>query len=246
MQTIKVTGWHAVLAVLQQRPEDVLQLWAQDSRNDARSQAALDVAASAGLRIQRVPGATLDKLAGGAHHQGVVAEAREAQPGDADDLKAFVHGLPDGPVLILVLDQVQDPRNLGALLRTADAAGVAAVITPADRNATLTPAARKTAAGAADTVPLFQVTNLARSLDVLKDAGIWLHGLAGEGERSLFTADLTGRIAILMGAEGTGLRRLTRKACDGLWYLPMQGTVESLNVSVAGGIALYEAVRQRG
>ena len=243
--TTRISGWHAVHAVLSTRPQDVLQLWAQDGRDDQRSESTLALANENGLRIQRAPRKTLDQLAGTDRHQGVVVEARESQAGNDHGLQARLASLPDGPALLLVLDQVQDPRNLGALLRTADAAGVAAVITPADRSAALTPAARKTAAGAAETVPLYQVTNLARALDELKAHNFWLHGLAGEGEGSLFDADLTGRVAIMMGAEGSGLRRLTRKACDGLWRLPMAGSVESLNVSVAGGIALYEAVRQR-
>jgi 23S rRNA (guanosine2251-2'-O)-methyltransferase len=181
-------------------------------------------------------------MAGDAPHQGVVAVASHVdQSLSLDDVVAGVR--PD--TLLLLLDGVTDPRNLGACLRVADAAGVRAVIVPRDRSAGLTPAALKAAAGAAEAVPLIDVTNLARAMDALRDAGVRLVGAAGEAERSLFDVDLTGPVAWVLGAEGSGLRRLTRERCDALASIPIAGHVESLNVSVATGVCLYEAVRQR-
>ena len=176
-------------------------------------------------------------------HQGVVAEVR---PSATLDENCCSTCLPDsGAALVLVLDGVSDPHNLGACLRTADAAGATAVVAPRDRAAGLTPVVRKVAAGAAETVPFAQVTNLARSLRDMQSAGIWIAGTAEDGERELFEADLTGPLALVMGSEGRGLRRLTRERCDFTLKLPMLGSVGSLNVSVAAGITLYEALRQR-
>lgn len=237
-------GWHAVQAILARRPQAVQQLWLAAGRDDDRAAEVVALAEHAGVAIQRRSRADLDALAPGIRHQGVVAQITPAQPGNINDLDAMLDSAP-GDLLLLVLDQVQDPHNLGALLRTADAAGAHGVIVPADRAASLTPAARKAAAGAAETVPLFQVTNLARVLQSLQQRGIWLHGLAGEATGSIFDADLKGHVALVLGAEGSGLRKRTRDLCDGLWQLPMAGTVESLNVSASGAIALYEAVRQR-
>ena len=180
----------------------------------------------------------------GLKHQGVVAQYAAPQnlgEGDLDELLGKV----ENP-LLLVLDGVQDPHNLGACLRSAGAAGVAAVIVPRDRAVGVTAVVRKASAGAADQVPLIRVTNLARTLKTLKDAGVWIVGLAGEAEKSLYEMDLKGPIAIAMGGEGDGLRRLSREHCDYLAKIPMTGIVESLNVSVATGVALFEAVRQRG
>jgi 23S rRNA (guanosine2251-2'-O)-methyltransferase len=186
----------------------------------------------------------LDRETGGAVHQGVVAEVRPSAPLDENSLLDLITGL-DSPALVLVLDGVSDPHNLGACLRTADAAGATAVVAPRDRAAGLTPAVRKVAAGAAETVPFAQVTNLARALRDLQSAGLWIAGTAEDGDRELFAADLTGPLALVMGSEGRGLRRLTRECCDFTLRLPMQGTVGSLNVSVAAGIVLYESLRQR-
>ena len=187
----------------------------------------------------------LDRMAGGGVHQGVVAEVTDvAVPGEGE-LDDIVRAA--GPaVLLLVLDGIQDPHNLGACLRTADAAGVHAVIAPRDRAAGLTAVARKVAAGAAESVPFIQVTNLARTLAHLKQLGVWIVGTAGQAELDLYQADLKGPLALVMGSEGAGLRRLTREACDFTVRLPMRGVVESLNVSVATGVVLYEVVRQRG
>lgn len=247
-QTERCAGWHAVTAVLEHRPAAVRRLVLLAGRDDARAQSLLTLAADAGVCAETADRRVLDDLAPDIRHQGVVALVTPRQPGNVNDLETQLDALEaqgTAPFL-LVLDQVQDPHNLGALLRTADAAGIHAVVVPADRAASLTPAARKAAAGAAEVVPLFQVTNLARTLKSLQSRGIWLHGLAGESDQPLFAADLTGPVALVLGAEGSGLRRRSRELCDALWHLPMVGTVESLNVSATGAVAIYEAVRQRG
>lgn len=238
-----VYGLHAVAALLeQQRP--VQQLWVQDSRHDERLESLLARAAQQGIPVQRVPRQKLDELTGAGRHQGVVAEAEAAPVSDEYGLEALLAALQEPPFL-LVLDSVQDPHNLGACLRSANAAGAHAVIAPHDRAAELTPAARKAAAGAAERLPFIQVTNLARSLRWLKQQNIWLVGLTGEADDELYSLDLKGPLALVLGAEGSGLRRLTKSECDFLARIPMAGGVESLNVSVAAGVALFEALRQR-
>ena len=237
-------GLHPVREALQRAPERVLELWALERRADARIAEVLALAEAQGIRCQFVPRETLDGMAGGGVHQGVVARLAPAAALDEDDLYGLLDRL-QGPPFLLVLDGVQDPHNLGACLRTADAAGAHAVIVPKDRAAGLTPAARKAAAGAAETVPLVQVVNLARCLRALKERGIWVAGAEAGGE-SAFKADLSGPLALVLGAEGTGLRRLTREHCDLFLSLPMKGAVESLNVSVAAGILLYLALARRG
>lgn len=238
-----VYGLHAVVALFEHhRP--VRQLWVQDSRQDARVDTLLAKAAQQGVRVQRVPRDKLDKLTGDGRHQGVVADAGAAQAGDEHDLEAFLTTLTLS-AFFLVLDGVQDPHNLGACLRSANAAGVQAVIAPKDRAAELTPVVRKAAAGAAEMTPFFQVTNLARTLRWLKQQNIWLVGLAGEARETLYELDLKGPLALVLGAEGSGLRRLSKAECDFLACIPMAGEVESLNVSVAAGVALFEARRQR-
>ena len=239
-----VYGLHAVRAVLTRRPADVLRLSIAAARDDARVRELREIAAARGLRPVDSTTAALDQETGGAAHQGVVAEVRPSAPLDENRLLDLLTGLAT-PALVLVLDGVSDPHNLGACLRTADAAGATAVVAPRDRAAGLTPVVRKVAAGAAETVPFAQVTNLARSLRDMKEAGLWIAGTAGDGEQELFAADLSGPLAIVMGSEGKGLRRLTLEQCDFSLRLPMQGSVASLNVSVAAGIALYEALRQR-
>jgi len=239
-----VYGLHAVMALFErQRP--VRQLWVQDSRHDGRLDELLAKAAEFGVSVQRVARDKLDKLTGDGRHQGVVAEAGAAQAGDEHDLEACLSALAS-PAFLLVLDGVQDPQNLGACLRSANAAGVHAVIVPKDRAAELTSAVRKAAAGAAEMTPFFQVTNLARTLRWLKQQNIWLVGLAGEAHETLYALDLKGPLALVLGAEGSGLRRLSKAECDFLACIPMGGGVESLNVSVATGVALFEARRQRG
>jgi len=243
-----IFGLHSVQHVLQQTPQRVLELYVLRERDDQRVQQLLETAAQAGVPWQDVPRQTLDKLSEQGRHQGVVARCKALAQLDEDWLWARLEQAQDATSkpLLLVLDGVQDPHNLGACLRTADAAGVMAVIVPKDRAVGLSGTARKVASGAAETVPLLTVTNLARCLRELQDHGVWLVGMAGEAEASVYQADFRGAVALVLGAEGDGLRRLTRETCDQLVRIPMQGQVESLNVSVAAGICLFEAVRQRG
>ena len=238
-----IYGLHAVSAVLESGGR-VHALWMLDSRHDDRLTRIAALAEKAGVQILRVPRAELDRITDGARHQGVAAQAEGAEQRDEGGLIPLLDRLKEPPFL-LVLDGVQDPHNLGACLRSANAAGVHAVIAPRDRSAGLTPVARKVASGAAEATPFFQVTNLARTLRELKDRNIWFVGLAGEAEQTLYELDLKGPIAIVMGAEGEGMRRLTKEHCDFLAKIPMGGSVESLNVSVATGVALFEALRQR-
>ncbi|MDX1496088.1 MAG: 23S rRNA (guanosine(2251)-2'-O)-methyltransferase RlmB [Salinisphaeraceae bacterium] len=240
----KIGGWHSVDALLEKRSEAIERLCLQAGREDKRAQALLAKAKRLGVTVQTLTREAMAREAGELRHQGVLAWALPTVAGNQNDLDMLLDGLRKPPFL-LILDGVEDPRNLGACLRSADAAGVDGVIIPRDRAASLSPAARKAAAGAAESVPLFAVSNLARCLRQLRDAGIWLVGLAGEGEGDLYQARLTGPLAIVMGAEGKGLRRLTREHCDELIRIPMLGTVESLNVSAAASVCLFEAVRQR-
>ena len=240
-----VFGLHAVRAVLERRPKDVLRLSIVAARDDARMRELRDLAAARGIAASAASAEALDRETGGAAHQGVVAEVRPSAPLNENSLVDLLTAAAEPP-LVLVLDGVSDPHNLGACLRTADAAGATAVVAPRDRAAGLGPVVRKVAAGAAETVPFAQVTNLARALRDMKDAGLWIAGLAEDGEKGLYEADLRGPLALVMGSEGRGLRRLTRDGCDFVLSLPMRGAVASLNVSVAAGIALYEALRQRG
>jgi 23S rRNA (guanosine2251-2'-O)-methyltransferase len=242
-ETQLIMGIHAVAAALQQG-ERVIELWVDDKRQDRRIRELLQHVQGEKVPLHLIRGQELDRLVRQGNHQGVVARIRLPQVHDEPYLKALMKRLQDIP-LLLVLDGVQDPHNLGACLRTADAAGVQAVITPRDRSAGLTASVCKVASGAAETVPLIQVSNLVRTLKWLKQAGVWLIGTAAEAHQSLYRTDLTGPLAIVMGGEGKGLRRLTREQCDLLVSLPMAGRVESLNVSVATGVTVYEALRQR-
>ncbi len=240
-----IYGIHAVDSLLRQNPQQVQRLWLQSGREDKRIASLLTLAANQGVAVERCPKAELDGKVSG-RHQGVIAEViAETRQWDEKALFDLVDEL-DHPALILVLDGVADPHNLGACLRSADAAGVDAVLVPKDKSADLTPTVRKVACGAAETVPFIRVTNLARTLAGLKERGIWLYGAAGEPEKSIYDNDLRGPCALIMGAEGAGLRRLTRESCDFLVKLPMAGDVSSLNVSVATGVCLFEIVRQRG
>lgn len=240
----KLYGLHAVEAFLARSRERVVRLWLQSGRQDARVAAVEKLAREAGVAIATKPAAELDRLVDGAAHQGVVAEVRAAEPLPEDELPFLLEKVQGAP-LVLVLDGVQDPHNLGACLRTADAAGAHAVVVPRDRAVGLTPVVRKVAAGAAESVPFVQVTNLARTLEQLKEQEIWIVGTEEEADQDLYDADLNRRLAVVMGAEGRGMRRLTRDHCDFTVRLPMGGAVPSLNVSVATGIVLYEALRQR-
>lgn len=238
-------GIHAIDVLLRRSPERIISLSVQSDRNDKRVQGLLSLAQNQGVSVSRVTKAELDATVS-ERHQGVVALIKPRQ-GDAEvterDLTQFLSGL-DCP-LILVLDGVTDPHNLGACLRSADAAGVDAVIVPKDNSAELNAVARKVASGAAEVIPLVRVTNLARILRSLKEVGIWVVGTTGEADTLVFDQDLSIPTALVMGAEGPGMRRLTTEVCDFLVKLPMAGDVSSLNVSVATGICLFEAVRQR-
>lgn len=242
MKRERTGGINAVEAMLERHPERIIQLWA--GSGNPRVAELVRRAASRGVPTQNAGAAALDKLVGGEHHQGVVAEFQPFEPMAEADLDELVDARGD-QLLLLALDQVQDPHNLGACLRSAAAAGVDAVLVPRDRAAGLTPSARRAAAGAAEIIPLVEVANLARALERLKARGAWCVGLAGEAGDSLFQTDLTGARVLVLGGEENGLRRLTAERCDILAKIPMPGSIESLNVSVAAGIALFEAVRQR-
>ncbi len=237
-------GVHAVRVLLERTPQRVRRVLLATGKDAGRLAEIRTLAARAGIAVVSVDEASLDKLADGGRHQGVLAEVA-ARSGDPEtQLEEALEAAGEKP-LLLVLDGVQDPHNLGACLRSADAAGVAAVIAPRDRAAGLTPVVRKVAAGAAETVPFVAVVNLARTLRELKERGVWLVGTDDSADKSLYEVDLQGPLALVMGSEGEGMRRLTRECCDQLVSIPMAGAVESLNVSVATGVVLFEAVRQR-
>lgn len=235
-------GFHAVGVRVRTAPGSILEIYFDASRRDARMRQFLQRVQEAGLRPIEADGLRLAKLAGSAGHQGVVARV-EALPQN-NSLDDLLDALAEPP-LLLVLDGVTDPHNLGACLRVADGAGAHAVIAPKDHAVGINATVAKVASGAAETMPYFMVTNLARTLGELKERNIWCLGLSDEADGSLYQADLKVATALVLGAEGSGLRQLTRKTCDGLVSIPMLGAVESLNVSVASGICLYEAVRQR-
>ena len=243
--TVKVLyGFHAVGVRLKTAPSSILELYVDPSRRDARMRQFVEKAQEAQVRLIEADGVRLAKLCGSHGHQGVVARVDAlAQVRSLDDL---LDQLPaDQPPLLLVLDGVTDPHNLGACLRVADGAGAHAVIAPKDHAVGINATVAKVASGAAETVPYFMVTNLARSLGELKERLIWVIGTSDDAPQTLYQADLKVPLALVLGAEGQGMRQLTRKTCDALVSLPMKGAVESLNVSVASGICLYEAMRQR-
>jgi 23S rRNA (guanosine2251-2'-O)-methyltransferase len=235
-------GFHAVGVRLKTAPRSIIEIYADPTRKDARMRQFLERAHEAGARVIDADGMRLAKLAGSHGHQGVAARV-EALPAahSLDDLLDRVQG----PPLLLVLDGVTDPHNLGACLRVADGAGVHAVIAPKDHAAGINATVAKVASGAAETVPYFMVTNLARTLGELKERSIWCIGTSDDAPKTIYQADLKGPMALVLGAEGVGMRQLTRKTCDELVGIPMRGAVESLNVSVASGVCLYEALRQR-
>ena len=240
-----VYGVHAVRALLA-RGEAPRELWVQEGSAGARLADLLDTARDRGSRVQPQPRETLDAVAQGAAHQGIVAFCPPLAAEGEESLWLRLKGWStETPPLLLILDGITDVHNFGACLRSADAAGVHGVIVPKDKAAPLNATVRKVACGAAESVPVYQVTNLARAMAKLKDHGVWITGTAGEAETSVFAGDFTGPCALVMGAEGKGMRRLTREACDTLVKLPMVGSVSSLNVSVATGICLFEALRQR-
>lgn len=237
-------GVHAVRALLQRSPSRLRRLLLTQQRDDVRAREIEALAKQAGIRAERGDAESLKRLVGDVVHQGVIAEVTPLAPWSEDDLIAACSATTDA--LVLALDLVQDPHNLGACLRTADACGAIAVVVPRDRAAQVNATVRKVAAGAAETTPVVSVTNLARTLKLLKDAGLWVVGADAAGDKLAWEADLTGPKVMVMGSEGTGLRELTRRHCDFLVRLPQLGAVESLNVSVATGMLLYEALRQRG
>lgn len=239
-----VAGINSVRSALKFGPGGVVELWLDRQRRDRRLAALAALAREAGVAVRQRDREALDLAAEGGNHQGVLAWVRMPAARGERDLDDILDAAPSPP-LVLVLDGVTDPHNLGACLRSADGAGAAAVIAPKDKAVGLTPVAVKVASGAASSVPFVQVTNLARTLAALQARGLWLVGLAEQGSASLFATDLSGPLALVLGSEGSGLRRLTRERCDLLAALPMHGQVESLNVSVAAGICLYEALRQR-
>jgi 23S rRNA (guanosine2251-2'-O)-methyltransferase len=239
-----VYGLHAIGAVIERSPERLLELWVAQPRDDQRVRELKERARAVGVSVQSVGVEVLAKLVGDVAHQGAVAAVRPLKSWDEQDLVQALGRIAGDP-LLLILDGVTDPHNLGACLRTADAAGVHAVIIPKDRAAVVDGVVRKVAAGAAEFVPIARVTNLARTVDRLKEQGIWVVGTDGEAQKTLYAADLKRPLALVLGAEGGGMRRLTRERCDFLVRIPMAGQVESLNVSVAAGVALFEACRQR-
>jgi len=240
--TKTLTGFHAVTSRLRQRPETVHEIYVDAERNDGRVKDLKDLAKRLNVRVIPVDMKRLDGMTGGVRHQGVVAQAEPV------NMPQFIEDVLEGitePPLILILDGIQDPHNLGACLRVADGAGAHAVIAPKDRSVGLTTAAIKVASGAAEAVPYIVVTNLARTMRDLKDKGIWLVGADDSAPESIYKTKIDGAVGMVLGAEGEGLRRLTKESCDLLVSIPMMGTVDSLNVSVASGICLYEARRRR-
>lgn len=240
-----IYGIHAVQALLARDPQRFLDVYVLKGREDRRLLTVLQELAAIGVPVQLANRQWLDEKSAGAVHQGIIARVKSGRQYQENDLPDLLAGLEVAPFL-LILDGVTDPHNLGACLRSADAAGVHAVIVPRDRSAQLNATAKKVACGAAESVPLIRVTNLARTMRFLQDQTIWIVGTAGEAEHSLYQSKMTGPMALVMGAEGEGMRRLTREHCDELINIPMTGSVSSLNVSVATGVCLFEAVRQRG
>ena len=241
--TETIYGLHAVRVMLERHPERVHSVRIAQQRDDPRVRAIDELARRHHRPVQRVEVRALQQLLGDVAHQGVAADITPLPPWSEDELLAALQNV--SAPLLLALDGVQDPHNLGACLRSADACGALGVIVPRDRAAQVTPTVRKVAVGAAETTPVVAVTNLVRTLRLLKQAGVWVIGADAAGDRSAHQADLLGPVVLVLGAEGTGLRHLTRQTCDFLVRLPQLGAVESLNVSVAAGMLLYEAVRQR-
>ena len=237
-----IFGFHTVLARLRADPKSVLEVFLDEARKDARARDFAATVAGAGARLMRVSSSRLDGMAGGGRHQGVVARVSAAAR--TQTLEELLEAL-QGPPLLLVLDGITDPHNLGACLRVANAAGAHAVIAPKDHAAGINATVSKVASGAAEITPYFMVTNLARTLADLKDRNIWIVGSDEKADKSIFDADIPSSVAWVLGAEGAGMRRLTRESCDLLVKIPMGGAVESLNASVAAGICLFESVRRR-
>ncbi|MGM0480765.1 MAG: 23S rRNA (guanosine(2251)-2'-O)-methyltransferase RlmB [Pseudomonadota bacterium] len=243
-QKVTVFGLHAVRSIIKNHPDRLVELYVSKERQDEPVKDLVNQVNHLGIRPQWVPKQALDKRAEGGNHQGVVATVKSLPTLTEDDLEAVL-AEREQPALVLILDGVTDPHNLGACLRTADAAGVTAVVVPKDKSAQITPTVRKVACGAAEVIPLVVVTNLARALRELQRLNVWVVGTAGEATQGFYQVDYRGPTAIVMGAEGKGMRRLTRETCDELVAIPLAGSVSSLNVSVASGVCLFEVVRQR-
>jgi 23S rRNA (guanosine2251-2'-O)-methyltransferase len=239
-----IVGLNAVASAVEHDAGNVREILLEAGGKNPRIAELEQQARRMGIDVRRVAQNALDGVAGGLRHQGAVARYAAARTWDEHELVALVEAA-EGKALVLVLDGVQDPHNLGACLRSAAAAGATAAVFPKDKAVQLNATVRKTSAGAADTLPVFSVTNLSRTLRDLQKAGVWIYGLAGDADASLYAIDLRGNVALVLGSEGDGLRRLTRENCDQLVKIPMPGDFESLNVSVAAGVALFEAVRQR-
>lgn len=244
MSTELLIGIHSVEAALNYDAGNIVELYVETGQQNPRVRELAERARDAGIKPHARDKADLERMTGGARHQGIAAKYRTPPARTESDLPTIIEAAGSN-ALFLVLDGVTDPHNLGACLRSAEAAGVSAVIVPKDKAVGITPTVRRASAGAADRVPFVATTNLARSLKLLKQSGIWLTGLAGDGEQSLYACDFKGPVAVVIGSEGEGMRRLTRDNCDFIARIPMQGNVESLNVSVATGVVLFEILRQR-
>ncbi len=243
-KTTLVYGIHSINALLSEAPERILSLLVDLERKDKRLTDLVTAARTAGISVESTRRDRLEKHADGANHQGVIAHCKPAPVLSESDIPALIER-SDKPAFIVVLDGIHDPHNLGAVLRSANTAGVDCVIAPKDNSCGLTPTVSKVASGAAELTPFIPVTNLARTLKRLQDLGVWIYGTDPEAEAMIYAADLTGPVALVLGNEQKGMRRLTREQCDHLIKLPMAGQVASLNVSVATGVCLFEVVRQR-
>lgn len=244
MSLAKIFGVHAAQSALDYAPQKIKQAWVDQKRQDERVLSLVKGLQKHNIRPEKADRKKLDNLSKGSNHQGIILEVEMPAMRSESDLKAVVKSSQQMPFW-LVLDHIQDPQNLGACLRTADAAGIQGVIVTKDQAVGITPTVCKVASGAAETVPVYQVTNLSRTLSWLKEQGIWIAGAAGEAEQTIYQMDVKMPLALVMGAEEKGLRRLTREQCDFLVKIPMQGSVASLNVSVAAGVLVYEIFRQR-
>jgi 23S rRNA (guanosine2251-2'-O)-methyltransferase len=241
-----VYGLHAVRHAIEHAPRDILQCWIQANKRKVKSiQSIANLAKTNGINIKWVDKDTLEKITGDSVHQGIVIERRGNHSIKQLDMDTLILEANDGPLFVLVLDGIQDPHNLGACLRSANAAGVDAVIIPKDRAVQINATVSKVASGATEHTPVIAVTNLSRTLEKLQGAGVWVIGTSDDAEESIYTVDLKGSLALVMGGEGKGMRHNTRKHCDRLVHIPMAGQVESLNVSVATGVVVFEAMRQR-
>ncbi len=244
MNLTKIFGIHAAQSVLDYSPQKIHNAWIGQNRHDRRLQKLSNALLELGVQIIKADRQTLDKLSNGKNHQSVIIEVEMPQAKTEDELKHAVSQLTQA-AFYLIMDHIQDPHNLGACLRTADAVGVDGVIVTKDQAVGITPAVCKVASGAAEVVPVYQVTNLTRTLSWMKQQGMWVIGAAGEAKQAIYQADFSVPIALVVGAEEKGMRRLTREQCDVLVKIPMHGKVDSLNVSVAAGVLMYEVVRQR-